>query len=119
MNKITLLSESELPRGFKYPRQFEHIVQLGLLDIEPWYILQDKPLRETQLGLAKRYPERHLVPFARRQDNDDIACWQAPESGEVFVIHDFASSGWEQRAKFATFYDWLRQAIEDLIEFDV
>lgn len=118
MSKIDLFLNEELPAGFNYPRQFEHIVELGLLDLEPWYVLQGKALRDTRAGLSQRYPERRLVPFARRQDNDDVACWQASESDSVFVIHDFASVGWEQSASFSSFYDWLRQAIEDLIEFD-
>jgi hypothetical protein len=118
MSKVDLLSSAELPKGFSYPRQFEHIVKLGLLDLEPWYVLQGGVLRDTRAGLALRYTERELVPFARRQDNDDIACWQVSEPGKVFVIHDFASAGWEQRATFSSFYDWLRQAVEDLIEFD-
>lgn len=118
MKNLDLLSEKELPHGFSYPRQFNHIVELGLTELQPWYVLEGKPLRDTMAGLAQRYPDRKLIPFARRQDNDDTACWQLGASEEVFVIHDFASSGWEQRGRFPSFYDWLRRAIEDLIEFD-
>jgi hypothetical protein len=118
MNTLELFKEKELPPGFNYPRQFERAVKLGLKDLEPWYLLEGKPLRETMAGLAERYPERKLVPFARRQDNDDVACWKVGGSDEVFVIHDFASPGWEQREQFSNFYDWLRRAIEDFIEFD-
>jgi hypothetical protein len=89
-----------------------------LIELQPWYVLDGKPLRDAMAGLAQRYPDRKLIPFARRQDNDDIACWQSGADQEVFVIHDFASSGWEQRRRFPCFYDWLRRAIEDLIEFD-
>jgi len=115
---LDLLLETELPQGFRYPRQFKRVVDLGLTDLEPWYLLEGKPLRDTMSGLAERYPERKLIPFARRQDNDDIACWQAGMNDEVFIIHDFASPGWEQRGQFSGFYDWLRRAVEDLITFD-
>ena len=118
MKKLDLLSEKELPQGFRYPRQFNHILDLGLTELQPWYLLEGKPLRDTMAGLAKRYTDRTLIPFARRQDNDDIACWQAASNEEVFIIHDFASSGWEQHGHFPSFYAWLRRAIEDLIEFD-
>jgi hypothetical protein len=57
-----------------------------------------------------------LVPFARREDNDDVACWE-PMSPRVVVIHDFASPGFEDRGGFADFNGWLRQAVEDLIAF--
>jgi len=118
MKSLDLLSEVELPKGFNYPRQFNHILELGLTELQPWYLLGGKPLRAAMAGLAQRYPDRRLIPFARRQDNDDIACWQDGSNEEVFIIHDFASSGWEQRGRFTCFYDWLRRAIEDLIEFD-
>jgi hypothetical protein len=40
---------------------------------------------------------------------------------ELLSISDlpegFASPGWEQRDEFPDFNSWLRQAIEDLIEF--
>jgi hypothetical protein len=38
-----------------------------------------------------------LVPFARRGDNDDIVYCDIDKDGRVQRIHDFASSGWEQR----------------------
>jgi hypothetical protein len=118
MKTLYLLTEKEWPQDFSYPRQFKRVVELGLTDLEPWYLLEGKPLRDTMAGLAERYPERKLVPFARRQDNDDVACWQVGANDEVFVIHDFASPGWEQRGQFASFYDWLRHAVDDFIEFD-
>jgi hypothetical protein len=43
-----------------------------------------------------------------------VACWDL-DQGNVTVIHDFASPGWEQRGVFPDFNAWLRQAIEDLI----
>jgi len=118
MKTLDLLTEQEKPQGFNYPLQFNRVVESGLGDLEPWYWLEGQSLRGTLLGLMERYPERRLIPFARRQDNDDVACWQVDTRDEVFVIHDFASSGWEQRAQFSTFYDWLRRAVEDFIEFD-
>jgi len=118
MKRPNLLSVEELPNGFSYPRQFIRILDLGLTDLQPWYVLEGEVLRDTMHGLARRYPARTLIPFARRQDNDDIACWQAESNEEVFIIHDFASPGWEEHGDLPTFYDWLRRAIEDLIEFD-
>lgn len=113
-----VLAPDRLPTGFVYPAQFLRIVELGLLDLEPWYLLGGEALRAANEGLRARYPQRSLVPFARRQDNDDTACWDAAEPDRVVVIHDFALSGWERRASYDSFYEWLRQAIDDLIDFD-
>ena len=111
-----LLTVEDLPEGFWYPPEFTRVVELELTDLEPWLILDGKRLRMRCAGLRERYPERSLVPFAIRRDNDDVACWDAV-TGDVVIVHDFASPGWEQRARFAGFNPWFRQAIDDLIEF--
>lgn len=114
-----LLSIADLPEGFVYPPSFIRIIELGLTDLEPWEILVGDRLRRRLRGLTDRFPNRHLVPFAGRQDNDDVACWDIDQSfGRVVVIHDFTNPGWENRAEYTDFYAWLRRAIDDLIEFE-
>lgn len=114
----SLLEVADLPDGFEYPPQFIRVVELGLTDLEPWRVLEGEELALLLDGLGKRYPTRRLVPFARRIDDDDVACWDADRAGKVSIIHDFASPGWEQQAEYDDFYAWLRQAVEDLIEYD-
>jgi hypothetical protein len=104
------------PAGFSYPALFVRVVELGLTDLEPWWLLEDEPLIDRHRGLIARYPSRRLLPFARRQDNDDVACWDLAEGG-VVIIHDYASPGYELRARLPNFSAWLRMAIDDLIEF--
>lgn len=113
-----LLNINELPASFDYPHQFVRIVELGLTNLEPWWVLTGSPLRDRYEGLKKRYPGRMLVPFATRQDNDDIGCWDL-QQGSIVIIHDFASPGTEDREKFPDFYCWFRRAIEDCIAFDL
>jgi hypothetical protein len=110
-----LLTITELPEGFDYPPEFIRVVELGLTNLEPWWIFDGDQLRRRVTALRERYPERRLLPFARRQDNDDVACWDLAQ-GDVAVIHDLASPGWEQRARYPDFNAWLRRAVEDLIE---
>lgn len=69
-----LLKGSDLPQNFGYPRLFVRVAEQGLLDLEPWHVLVGDELRRRAAGLAKRCPDRTLVPFASRQDNDDVAC---------------------------------------------
>jgi hypothetical protein len=111
------LPSADVPDGFWYPASFVRVVELGLVDLEPWRILEGDLLSARFRGLAARYPGRRLVPFARRQDNDDVACWQVG-GREVLIIHDFDFSGGELRETLPSFYDWLRRAIDDLIEFE-
>jgi len=114
-----LLSVEDMPAGFWYPPSFVRVVELGLTNLEPWHVLEGSFLRQRWLGLAQRYPERTLIPFAARQDNDDVACWEpVRDDRTVVIVHDFASPGWERRQEYPDFFSWLRQAIEDLIEFE-
>ncbi|MEC3917909.1 hypothetical protein [Nocardia sp. CDC160] len=117
LTMIELLSETDLPAGFTYPHEFARIVDLGLLDLEPWNILHGKVLELRYHGMRERYPDRQLVPFAARIDNDDVACWEHGSS-EIVTVHDFAQPGWENRDTYPSFYDWLRKAVDDLIDFD-
>jgi len=93
---MDLLRADELPTGFTYPGAFLRAVGRGLTDLGPWWVLRGDQLRSRMRGLQERYPGRMLVAFARREDNDDVACWEAGGGGKVIVIHDFASDGWLQ-----------------------
>lgn len=114
-----LLSPEDLPSDFWYPASFIRVVELGLTNLEPWHVLMGLQLGERARGLAERYPSRQLIPFASRQDNDDVACWEPALGNDVVVIvHDYASSGWENRETYPDFFAWLRQAVEDMIDFE-
>ena len=105
-----LLPESKMPNWFTYPSDFVSAVEDGLLDVGPWQILTRTWLVVRLDGLRKRFPNRSLVPFARRLDNDDIACWQKGTGAKVYLIHDFAAPGWEAQEQYPSFKDWLAAA---------
>lgn len=113
-----LLDATELPSWFAYPSDFLQEVQSGLLDIGPWQILLGKWLRVRHDGLKKRFPDRSLVPFARRLDNDDVACWDRDASGGVCVVHDFSAPGWERRAEYGSFAAWHQAARAEADDYD-
>ena len=92
---------------FSYPQQLKDLVSKGIVDFGVWYLMNDEETVRRFRGLQTRYPERTLYPFARRGDNDDIACFEDVDSTLVHIIHDFADSGWEQREVLPTFDDWL------------
>jgi len=116
--EIKLLDESLLPNGFHYPTAFKKIISLGLVRFDIWGIIRSDEIQSRFDGLKERYPSRQLIPFARRYDNDDIACFEIGYEGKVVIIHDFASQGWEQREIYDTFWDWFRSVINDMIEFE-
>lgn len=115
--KLDLLRQDELPKSFAYPHAFVRAAELGVVNLEPWALLEGEVLRRQFTGLRQRYRSREFIPFAGRQDADDVACWSAANPGPVFVVHDFASSGSEIDCEFDGFLSWLRQAVEDFIDW--
>jgi hypothetical protein len=115
---VYILSPSSRPDWLEYPHAFRRIVEQMLVDVTPWHILEGERALSQFRGLAERYPDRELFPFAYRQDNDDVACWSKGTGEKVFVIHDFASPGWEDEGAFDDVWSWFRSAIEEMILWD-
>jgi hypothetical protein len=117
MNNM-LIDKAYLPLDFEYPYSFIKATALSLVNLEPWLIMDGEFATLRLVGLRKRYPIRILIPFARRCDNDDIACFENGKKEEVQIVHDYASKGYEQRAIYNTFWDWFKFAIDEMIDFD-
>lgn len=49
----------------------------------------------------------------------DIACFEVGKGEQVYVIHDFASSGYEQRKIYENVWKWLEDVVETMIEFEL
>lgn len=113
---MELFNIKEIYSDFQYPASFVKAVELNLLDFEFWYVMTNEQVATRINGLMKRYPNRKLVPFARRDDNDDIACFEVGKEEKVQIIHDFASEGYEQREEYDNFWSWMKVAIDELIE---
>ena len=118
LTTFELLTDTEIPDGTSYPDAFRRLVDRGLTHLEPWWVFDASIARPIMSGLKERYPSASLLPFAKREDNDDVACFERGCSDRVVVIHDFSSAGWERRQIFDDFYAWLRHAVEEMIEFD-
>lgn len=111
-----------LPLGFEYAEDYSEFADCELPDLDPWsfYYSFNELVTYGYYGLKKRYPSRVLVPFARRVDNDDVACFDASESSgspSVIIIHDFASPGWEVRGECKNFNDWVELAKKESKEY--
>ena len=82
-----------------------------------WQPLEPDTAWAIARGMKERYPDREVLPFARRVDTDDIAVFVLSDltirRGAITVIEDFAPSGWECGYTYNTFDDWLRAARED------
>lgn len=112
---MELYDATELYEGFEYPAGIHKVVELGLVDLDWWWILEAAFAGDYTHGMARRYPERKLVPFAKRSDSDDVACFEVDKPGKVEIIHDFADPGWEQREEYDDFWSWFEAAVADMV----
>jgi hypothetical protein len=114
---IDLLTDPERPRWFVSPHPYARLIDQHLTDLTPWYFLEKPRMLKYADELKRRYGVSRL-PFARRQDNDDVACFEEGRGPAVVLIHDGAASGSEVRSQFSDVWGWFRYAVEQMIEWD-
>jgi hypothetical protein len=117
-NELYMLPPGERPSWLVYPRSFCRIVEQSLIHITPWHVMEAQRAAVHSRGLAERYPTRELFPFAYRQGDDDVACWAKGMGEKVFIIHDFASPGWEARETFDDVWSWFVAAVAETVDWD-
>lgn len=115
---MEILNSKEAPNWLNYPPEYLRLVEQNIIKFAPWYLLDSKLALLRYEGLQKRYPNRKLFAFAARRDNDDIACWEHEKPGQVLIVHDFASEKFIDRKEFASFWQWFRAAMEEMIAFE-
>jgi hypothetical protein len=106
--------------GVTLPKGYQIVKDLNLANLDPWHLMSDKEFDLLFPGINERYPTRSVIPFATRGDNDDVACFVSrdpeQETGQVILIHDFASPGYEVIARMKSFWSWFKYAIDEMIE---
>jgi len=116
------LLEDVLPKGFKYPKSFLQLIDIeNIKDVpypEPIYFLGEFPksVKQWDKNIKKQYPTRILVPFAKNENTDDVFCFDGTDTSgnpKVYIVHTFASPGWEDRGSYKNFDEWY----EDIQEF--
>lgn len=105
-------------QNFEFPSSYLKVVALGMMDFENWFLLSDDLVKNRHNSMKQRYKNRNLVPFAKRGDCDDVACFEIGQGERVFIVHDYADEGWERRQEFDDFWAWFISAIKELIEIE-
>lgn len=111
-----LYTQNELPEDFKYPVAYTEIMDMDIIpDLEPWsFICEFQESSSFWMREMKgKYPDRKLVPLAKVNYSDDIACFDGEDTSgdpKIYYIHAFASAGWEDRGYTDNFDEWLKMA---------
>jgi len=112
-----LYEPSDLDVPVELPEGLLRILNNNIVDLTPWHVLPRELAVKRLRSMRQRYTRKY-VPFAYRQDNDDMACIDVANPEGIVIVHDFASEGTELRKRFDTFWDWFRAAVEDMILFE-
>lgn len=112
-----LLSIDSRPQWLSYPTELVTMVQSGRVSFPPWYLLTAKESLQLHIRLRQSL-RRELIPFAYRQDREELACLEAAKGHMVVLIYDYAKPGWENGGRFGNYSDWLFNAEEEARQWD-
>ena len=101
---------------FEVPREYTVLADRGIVGFEPHSILE--PWYFVREGEIRNFPSQ-VRPFARRQDNDDVACFELDERGrvvDVVLVHGWTPDGHRIVERFGNIRAWLRSALDDVAE---
>jgi hypothetical protein len=110
--------------GVQAPPEYVWLVQHRTLgfnafsQLEPWQFCNVEEI----LPLSTRWPaaaiKRELIPFARRQGSDDLACFEFVEGRVTRICHIHYNLGKpvyvEFHKEYATIWDWLKAVLGDM-----
>jgi hypothetical protein len=112
------LTKQVLPKGFIYPESFIKYIKYDteVKELEPYILFRSKDRTQTFNRVVKeQYPSRTLVPFGKDNNSDDVFCFDGTDiSGnpKVYIVHTYASPGWEDKGYVEDFTAWLTFAQE-------
>ncbi len=108
------------------PAQYRWVLEKGLAGVkpftalQPWYFLQGADVFSVNAKWPSGPSKTELLAFARRQDDDDIACFEmiATETHSVVVIQGWTAcgEGYEVVRRYPSFWDWLKSVVDDIAE---
>ena len=85
---------------------------------QPWYLLPQK----DSFWVKDKWGDSsslNLYAFARRQDNDDFACFNVGSDEEIrniYIIHGWTENGYDIVKSYSDIWDWIRSALDDIKE---
>jgi hypothetical protein len=106
-----------LPTGFRYPSAYLEFAESAAPDaLYPWWFIDaDSKAGELSWAVSQR-SKRSLIPFAKTDEHDDIACFDGDDtSGNPRIL--MRTSTPDRSYHFESFTHWLRKAQQDAGNF--
>lgn len=88
--------------------------------LQPWHYLDET----ASFSLKRKWPNGpsslELVAFAKRQDCDDLACFEVKDDtvDAILVVNGWVSESYELVARYSSFWEWLKSVINDIAEWN-
>jgi hypothetical protein len=107
------------------PTGYQWLIDRNLVGFEPFTQLQPWHYMPTEqcFWATERWPDisaNSLFVFARRQDNDTLACISFDSNQVVkgvVLIQGWTTSGFDIIQEFPDFWSWMKQVIQDIAEW--
>ena len=106
-------------------RDFQWIVENKLIgtkpftQLQPWFLMErDSMFWATDVW--KHDLDYRLLTFARRQDCDDLACFQINNYGKligIVTVHGWSNSTISVNKQYSDIWEWLKSVIDDIKEW--
>lgn len=103
--------------GFNYPDALERLIDLKLINFDLWYLISREQSIVLFNQLNLQCSKKELIPFARRGDTEEIACFGIGNNEKVVVFKNCENLGYRPRKVFDSVWDWFRDAIEIMIAY--
>jgi hypothetical protein len=107
------------------PKGYQWLIDRGLVGFEPFTQLQPWHYMppEQCFWATDRWPNistKQLFVFAKRQDNDDLACISFDENRNInglVLIQGWTPSGFDLVVEFSDFWLWMQHVIQDIADW--
>jgi hypothetical protein len=108
-----------------YPKEYNWVVERGLAgfgpftQLQPWFFTP----KDQSFWATKQWNhslDKDLFVFARRQDNDEFACFSFDVDGNlegIVVVQGWIEDGFEVLREFSSFWEWFKFVIDDISDW--
>ena len=120
------MKEKDTPEfDFEVPRGYVWLLHKGLVGfapnspLQPWHYLPGRHVFDLNEKWPSDPSKTRLIAFAKRQDCDDLACFEVVRgrSGRVILVHGWTETGYAVVRVFDGFWEWLKAVVDDVAEW--